>query len=175
LPGKFQQAVFAGPDRQLIASQPAKAGTVGNQLQLIHGKTGALLKTIPTRFDIQVLAVSADQTLLAAAGADSSIHFLDPKTLEEKPALRAHEGEISALAFHPSLPILGSASSDGSIKLWNYQTRRMLDHFIGLNGVPVALAFSPNGALLFAEAQETTMRLYDVSHLNSPAGSTGSK
>ncbi|MEY5011164.1 MAG: hypothetical protein RLZZ253_2303, partial [Verrucomicrobiota bacterium] len=30
------------------------------------------------------------------------------------------------------------------------------------------LAFSPNGALLFAEAQEHTNRIYDVSHLLKP-------
>jgi len=169
LPGKFQKIAFSETGNRLIASCAGtlKSGITEYQLQQIDGATGANLKTAPTRFEIQALAVSPDQSVLAVGGIDRSIHFFDPRTLEEKQPLRAHEGEISALTFHPTAPILASASSDGSVKLWNYQTGRMLDHFIGLAGVPVTLAFSPNGRLLFADAEERTMRLYDVSHLNA--------
>jgi serine/threonine protein kinase/WD40 repeat protein len=165
LQGKFRKALFAGPEHQLVVSQQG-AGPAEHQILRIHGKTGAILNSTTCRFELQAIAVSQDQRLLALGGTDHSIHFLDAQTLAEKPSLRAHEGEIGALAFHPSLPILASASSDGSIKLWNHETRTLLDHFIGLNGMPVTLAFSPDGRLLFAEAQENTNRLYDVSHLS---------
>ncbi|RFC45958.1 MAG: Serine/threonine protein kinase/WD40 repeat/WD40 repeat [Verrucomicrobia bacterium] len=169
MPGKFQKAIFAGPGDQLIASQAnlEKRDFVEYLVQQLDGTTGAILKSVSVRFKVQALARSPDHSLFAVAGVDRSIYFFNPETLEAQGAFRAHDDEIGALAFHPSLPILASASSDGSVKLWNYKNKKLLDHFIGLAGAPVALAFSPKGNLLLAEAQEDTTRLYDVSHLSA--------
>jgi serine/threonine protein kinase len=169
LPGKFDRVVFSGPNRQVIASQPIvmKSDRVQYQLQQIDGTTGASSRSVSVPFQIHALATSSDQTLLAVAGADRNIHFYDPGTLETRPGFRAHDDEIGAITFHPSLPILASASSDGSVKLWDYQNQKLMDSFVGLAGAPVTLAFSPDGNLLLSEAQENTTRIYDVSHLKS--------
>jgi WD40 repeat protein len=171
VPGKFEKAIFAGPERQLIVAQPSviKTDKVEYQLQQLHGSNGALMKSVSVGFRIQALALSPDQRVLAVAGTDRSIHFYDPQTLEALPSFRAHDDEIGALVFHPSRPILASASSDGSVKLWDYANKKLLDFYVGLVGAPVVLAFSPNGRFLLSEAQEDTTRIYDVSHLNSPA------
>ncbi|NBV86510.1 MAG: hypothetical protein EBS01_09690, partial [Verrucomicrobia bacterium] len=169
IPGRFQKAIFTGPNDQLIASQPnpEKRDSMDDLLQQLDGTNGAILKSVSVRFKVQALARSPDHGILAVSGGDRSIYFFDPQTLEAKGAFRAHDDEIGALAFHPSLPILASASSDGSVKLWNYKDKKLLDHFIGLAGAPIALAFSPKGNLLLAEAQENTTRVYDVSHLGA--------
>jgi WD40 repeat protein len=169
VPGKFEKAIFAGPEQRLIVSQPSvvKSDKVEYQLQQLNSSNGALVKAVSVRFRIQALASSPDQRVLAVAGTDRSIYFYDPQTLEALPSFRAHDDEIGALAFHPSLPILASASSDGSVKLWNYENKKLLDFYVGLAGAPVTLAFSPNGRFLLSEAQEDTTRIYDVSHLNA--------
>ncbi|NDD37748.1 MAG: hypothetical protein EB082_04940 [Verrucomicrobia bacterium] len=75
-----------------------------------------------------------------------------------------------AVAFHPTQPIIATASVDGSVKLWTYRDlRRPLATFLGLGGAPVTLSFNPNGTLLFVDGQERTTRVFDVAHVRAPA------
>ena len=59
-------------------------------------------------------------------------------------------------------------TGDGSVKLWDYRSAKLLDSFLGLAGPPAALAFSPNGRLLLVDGQEKTTRIYDVSAVKAP-------
>lgn len=40
----------------------------------------------------------------------------------EKQKLNGHRSKVTKVAFHPKYNILASASEDGSIKLWDYET-----------------------------------------------------
>ena len=87
----------------------------------------------------------------------------DGDILEEKFRFRAHDGDITAMAFHPTEAILATASNDGSVKLWDYETAQLRRTFYGIDGRPVMLAFSPNGKLLALESQEPHFRIFDLS------------
>jgi len=91
------------------------------------------------------------------------IHISEAETLKVKMSIRVHDDEVTALAFHPSRPVIATASMDGSVKLWDYTTKKMVNYFIGLEGTPVCLSFSPNGKLLAVDGQEFTSRVFDVS------------
>ena len=105
---------------------------------------------------------------MATGGTDQAVHIYDAATLQERISFRAHDAEIDALAFHPTAPIIATASADGSVKLWDYRSAKMLDYFLGLGGAPTTLAFSPNGHLLLVDGQERTTRIYDVSSVKAP-------
>ncbi len=167
LPGRFERAEFAGPAGQLVAlaSHTIKADAVEFHLHQLEGATGKVLATATNRFHVQAFAVSPDRKLVALGGSDRSVHLFDADTLRERPGFRAHDGEIGALTFHPTQPILATASADGSVKVWNHQNSLLLDYFLGLAGNPVTLSFSPNGKLLMVDGQERITRVYDVSHV----------
>jgi WD40 repeat protein/tRNA A-37 threonylcarbamoyl transferase component Bud32 len=168
--GKFEHAVFAGGDRNLVALNAAtlKADEVENNLVLIDGKSGKNLATVTNRYRVNALAASPGRAIVATGGTDQAVHIYDAATLQERIAFRAHDSEISALAFHPTAPILATASPDGSVKLWDYRSAKLLDYFLGLNGPPTTLAFSPNGRLLLVDGRERTTRIYDVSGVKAP-------
>jgi len=167
IPGRFQRADFAGPAGRLVALAPhtVKADAVEFHLQQLDGATGKVLATATNRFHVQSLAVSPDGKLVALGGSDRSVHLFDAETLRAQPGFRAHDGDVGALTFHPTQPILATASADGSVKVWNYRAGKLLDYFIGLAGNPVVLSFSPNGKLLMVDGQERTTRVYDVAHV----------
>jgi WD40 repeat protein len=165
VPGQFEEAVFAGGARNLVAIKrhDRNADETEDLLMAFDGATGAALRTVTNRFRVNALAASPDGRLVAIAGSDQSVHVFDAATFVEKSVFRAHDGEITALAFHPTLPLIATAAMDRSVKLWEHDTARMVEHFLGLGGTPVVLAFNPSGTMLLVDGQERTTRVFDVS------------
>lgn len=172
--GRFERAAFAGSAGHLVAlaSHTLTASTVEFHLHQLDGGTGKVLATATNRFHVQAFAVSPDRRLVALGGTDRSVHLLNSDTLRETSSFRAHDGDVGALAFHPSLPVVATASADGSVKLWDHRTGRLLDYYLGLAGNPVVLSFSPNGKLLMVDGQEHTTRIYEVGKLDGSTEST---
>jgi WD40 repeat protein len=130
--------------------------------RLLSAGTRATL-TSPQR--LNAIAVSPDRSLIAIAGDAQMVLILDADTLAEKDRFRAHDAAITALRFHPSLPILATGSSDYSLKLWDYRTTKLRKTFLGIGGSPVMIAFSPNGKLLAVDGMEYAFHLFDVSDM----------
>ena len=170
VPGRFEHAVFAGGDRNLVAlnARTLKADEVENDLVLLDGASGKNLATVLNRYRVNALAASPGRAIVATGGTDQAVHIYDAATLQERISFRAHDSEIDAIAFHPTAPIIATASADGAVKLWDYRSGKQLDYFLGLGGIPAALAFSPNGRLLLVDGQERTTRIYDVSQVKAP-------
>lgn len=171
---KFERAVFAGGANRLVAIVPKKrtAEDVDDEVALFDTRTGDLLKRVVYQSRLNELVASPDRRLVAVGGEEQVVRVLDAETLEERWSFRAHDAEISAMAFHPREPAIATASPDGSVKLWDYESARLRETFLGIDATPVMLAFSPNGRLLVVESQEDTTRLYDLSGESAPAAVT---
>lgn len=68
---------------------------------------------------ITALSVSADQTLLAAAGDDHAIRMIDTASRETVRVLTAHTDWVRDVHFAPDGRSLYSAGNDGLILRWN--------------------------------------------------------
>ena len=169
VPGKFTRAVFAGTNLFAIAAHASTGEKRDYRLERLDPQTAQLRGTLKHEFQINTLAVSPDERLVAFAGGDRNVHLVptEPQadgSLKEGSFFRAHDGEIGVLTFHPILPILATASADGSVKLWDHRDpKRPLVCFLGLEGMPVTLSFNPNGTRLLVDGQERTTRVFDVS------------
>ncbi len=167
--GKFERAVFAGTNLFAIAAHTNSVAKMDYRLERLDPVTGAGRASLRIDVQINALAVSPDERLLAFAGGDRYVYFVhtEPQPdgrIQERNFFRAHDGEIGALAFHPTQPILATASVDGSVKFWDHRNARQpLDYFLGLEGMPVTLSFNPDGTRLLLDGQERTTRVYDVS------------
>ncbi len=166
--GKFERVVFAGTNLFVIANHSSSAAKVDYRLERLDPATGAGRASLRIDVQINALAVSPDERLLAFAGGDRYAYFVhtEPQPdgrIQERNFFRAHDGEIGALAFHPTQPILATASVDGSVKFWDHRNARQpLDYFLGLEGMPVTLSFNPDGTRLLVDGQERTTRVYEV-------------
>ncbi|WP_238537605.1 WD40 repeat domain-containing protein, partial [Zavarzinella formosa] len=110
-------SVAVTPDGRMLATHN-KSGEV----HLWETATAGERRTIPTEIaDIAELAFSADGQILAVAGPDGLIQFLDLAGGRKMPLLSAgplESGASPAIAFSPDGRLLATVRNDATIMLW---------------------------------------------------------
>lgn len=162
----IREAEWVGSSPRIIALLAAKASRSlpgsEDRLVLYDAGSGVRVHSVINGSVINAIATSADGTLLAEGGADRMVRLRDPQTLAVKQELRAHDAPIMALAFHPTRPILATASEDLTIKLWNLADGKLLEELSGPVGPPRQLVFSPNGRRLACLSGDRSMRIWNL-------------
>ena len=70
--------------------------------------------------------------------------------------------EIDSVVFNPDEQILATGSIEGTIRLWNVSTGKLINKFTGHIGFIKCLSFSPDGKILASGGEDQTIRLWDV-------------
>ncbi|MGH7222403.1 MAG: WD40 repeat domain-containing protein, partial [Gemmataceae bacterium] len=109
--------------------------------------------------DLRHFVPSPDESLLAFANPDGSIHLWDAATGKEQRVLKGHERFLYKIMFSPDGRRLISNGSDQSIRVWDVASGRELHHLHG----QAPLAVSPDSRLLAtADAKIPNIFVYDL-------------
>ena len=103
-----------------------------------------------------------DSKTLYTGTADGMINLWDAETGQLTGAFKAHGGEVRALAFHPALNQLASASSDHTIRLWTFDVVVHSRDFAGHQGAVWTSTLSPSGQRVVSASADRTIRIWDV-------------
>ncbi|MEQ2008923.1 MAG: protein kinase [Limisphaerales bacterium] len=170
---KVGNPVWINDRRLAFSATTGTAGSDGAMNYLVARQTDSTNQHYSTRSPVAILALSAEPggSRLAEAGQNNMIRIRNTTTLEGRKGFRAHDRAITALAWHPRLPLLASASADLSIKIWNADSGKLLEEFIGPAGAPISLRFSPSGNRLACAAADRTVHVWDLgpASLDTPA------
>jgi len=80
----------------------------------------------------------------------------------EKFTLSGHRDPVTCLVFHPVYAVLASASEDGSIRLWDYESGVFEKALKGHTGTVNSIAFEPNtGGLMASSSADLTIKLWN--------------
>jgi len=160
-------AVYVSPDGTIVVNAPRD----GNHRMLMWDiQKGELLHTLTGHENwIWTVAFSPDSKILASGGAHVGILLWDIQTgktlgILEQPA------PLRSLVFSPDGKLLAAGSFtdlstmqiDGSIYLWDVQTRELLNTLRGHEASTECLVFSPDGKILASGSSDGTMRLWDI-------------
>ena len=120
------------------------------------------------------LAFSPDGTELAVVRCfDQSVRRWDVVAGRERPPLRGHSHDVSAVAYAPGQGIIVSGAGDGTLKLWDAATGQECASFRGHQWQVSALAFSPDGHVLASADGDSCLRLWDVDRVRESKRRTG--
>ena len=59
-----------------------------------------------------------------------------------------HRSDVETVKFHPNSLLVGTGSSDSTVRLWDCRDAKQVRLFEGHDGPINALAFSPNGEFI---------------------------
>ncbi len=97
---------------------------------MVDWQTGATVASFPFPAGIQRMAWSLDGTRLAIAGNTVDVHLWDLRS-GQKRILTAHTTEVRHLTFSPDGEWLASAAWDGTSRIWDARTGRMIGSMDG--------------------------------------------
>ena len=164
--------VVFSPDGKLLATasddMTAKLWSVAS---------GELINTLSGHdHAVRGIAFSHDGSQLATASADSQIKIWDAKSGNEVDTLLGHHSlMVWTVAFSPDGLFLASGSHSNdrhTLRLWHFESRRVIEWLTGHREFVVTTAFSPNGQLLASGGTDKTIRLWRVADF-WPKGKTG--
>lgn len=98
---------------------------------------------------------SGDRSQILSGGDDALVKLWDYQTKQCLFTFDGHEENISAVAFHPELPILISAAEDGKVNVWNsitYEKETDINYGLGRSWAIHAAKNSNYVALAYDEA-----------------------
>jgi len=153
----------------LVTANSARGNSDSEERIIVwDSTTGRVLRTATNPGAMDVIIVAPDGRRFAEAGAGKTVRVRDATTLAVEQEFRVHDDHITALAWHPTLPILATASLDLRVRIWNLDTGRRLEDFHGMKIAPNALAFSPGGQRLGCAGAGGPTRIWELDSLEDP-------
>ena len=116
------------------------------------------------------MAISPDGNMLAWT-ENQVINLWDLERGESIASLSGHGSQVFAVAFPPDGSTLASASLDGTVKLWDVETRE--DGTTLGHPLAASVAISPGGATLASGSLDGTIRIWDLVTLQPLGSLTG--
>jgi WD40 repeat protein len=79
--------------------------------------------------------------------------------------MQQQAASVFAVDCHPKKPQLSIGGSDGTLHIWNYETKEKLSELTVPDGHFTCLKYSPNGVSLGASYSNGTISFYDSESL----------
>ncbi len=153
----------------------AAGSTIGVWLYDTH--TGKELNLFLEHTDINSVAISPDNALLASGSNDNSIKISDIQTGDLTLTLSEHIDTVMSVTFSQDGQKLISGSSDELIRFWDVKTGKQVLTIAGHAGGVSDVITSPNGELLASYGKDNMIHLWNGhtgEFLHTLTGSTSS-
>jgi WD40 repeat protein/serine/threonine protein kinase len=119
--------------------------------------------------DVYGIAISPDNSLLATASQDETVHVWDVATGALVATLSEQAGELNCVAFSPDGRLLAIGADNGTILIRDTRSWELIATLAGHSDDVLCVAFSPNGQLLASGAWDDQLRLWDATDFTAKA------
>lgn len=161
---KFNIFGHTGEVRNVIINNNEETISASNDKTIrLWDKKGNLKHTfLGHSREIISLALSADESLLASGGWETTVRLWDMKTKSQLAILNGHTGAIFSLCFSKGIELLISASQDQTIKIWKVKDGSILHTLKGHAGIVRCIAISPKDNTMISGSHDKTLRQWNI-------------
>jgi WD40 repeat protein len=142
---KRRPVLAVSPDQQLLAFAEMR-----DRIHLWQLTTGAELDPIVVQksFPIRALRFSPDSRSLVVLGLDFISILIVSDGWKKQSLLDGHKVHVWEVAFTKDGQLMASASLDGTAKLWDFRSGKLLKTFSGNREGASSVSISPDGRTL---------------------------
>ena len=133
---------------------------------------GTHLHTFDNTFVVTCIAINHFGTRVASGGRGNNVvHIWDTSTTKILQKLSEHTNPIRSIAFNKddklNSPLILTTSEDGTIKIWQVETGKLIQSIIlPLNVIANCAIFSPNGKTIYAGLNTGQIKRWDYYNSN---------
>src|SRR5918996_1232390 len=135
------------PDGTMFVTEgPEESGLI----DIRDAETGRSLRSFHGHdVDVNLVAFSADSSMLATTGDDGAVKVWDPATGEELWSFQGPEGEVWGPSFSPDGSLLAASWTDqGVVRLFDLARGKTVQEIGPLGAISLGTSFSPDGQRL---------------------------
>jgi eukaryotic-like serine/threonine-protein kinase len=126
--GAISGIAFSPDQGRIISCGAGSGGTTRGEIRLWNAADGTPARnTMTFPFEVGAATVTTNPGLIACAGGDGGLHFLDPDTGGPAFTLRGHGGAIHQLAVTPDGSRVVTGSADRTIRVWPVRTPEFVE------------------------------------------------
>ncbi len=123
-----------------------------------------LIRNIPLCEEkIRQLAISPDYNKIAIACGDGKLRVLDHSYYNEIATIDAHKDGCTAVAWHPTKPVLVTGGKDAHLRCWNIadaykEVLAIPAHFFAI----YSIVFDDTGKMMATCSRDKTIKIWDA-------------
>ncbi len=166
-----RDAVFVAQDRTVITC------SMDNTLRLWDVETGAQIQTLFGHASIvSSVAVTTDGARAISGGLDRSLkvwHLAEStnKRVREQPSSErepggpeavGHTGDVRSVVVSPDQALVASASTDGTVIVWEVESGDSLHLLRGHEGCVTTVVITPDGERLISASVDECLKVWDL-------------
>jgi WD40 repeat protein len=127
-----------------------------------------LLRTVPlSSGKLRQLELSPDNALLAVADNQGPVHVLNADDYSTVNTLTSHADGATAVAWHPTKPILISGGKDAYLRCWNRSNSFAEILSIAAHQASIySIVFWPDGLRMATASRDKTIKYWDAANLD---------
>ena len=144
-------------------------------VKLWDSQSGKMVKTFVGHQDyVGAVAFSSDSKKIATCSRDNTVKIWDITTAKPEQSLlwdvetdiakKAHSRNISlsvtAVAFSPDDKMILTSSGNKTAQLWDIESGKVIQTFVGHDDFVTAVAFSPDGKWVLTGSRDNTAKLW---------------
>lgn len=164
---------FTADGRHLVLNH-SLANRADSSMRIYKTGDGAEVKNVVTG-PVSAFAVSRDGRSVAYSNVRGAIILLETVGWTETKRLEGHQAGASSLAYHPITRYLASTARDGTVRIWDTDTGKVINTIPVKGETDARLVFGSDGLTLVVSSGDATVRVYGrpESPINAgrPAGS----
>lgn len=152
-------AMVFTPDGRYLVVNHSLTNRADSSLRIFKTADGSELRNSPTG-PVTSFAVSRNGRTLAYSTPRGSIVLLETGGWTEKLRMDGHPVGASSIAFHPFSRFLATAGRDGTVRIWDTETSKLINTLNIKSEVDSRIAFCSDGVSLLVSSSDGIVRVY---------------